>query len=83
MVFSNVTYARPLVITQWIIWLTENQDKNGSVKGTCQDDVEVKEIKVEPNSNPKLPGNKKVEPNKKKLKAPPVPLRMLRCGSKK
>ena len=62
---------------------TENQDKNGSNKGTCEDDMEVKEVKVELNSNAKLPGNKNVETNKKKLKTPPVPCRMLRCSTKK
>ena len=46
---------------------TENREKNGSGKGTCEDDEEVEEIKVEPNSNPKLSGNKNVETNKKKL----------------
>ena len=62
---------------------TENQDKNGSVKPSGEDEVEVKEIKEEPKSNPKLPRNKNVEPTKKKLKIPAVPSRMLRGVSKK
>ena len=61
----------------------ENQDKNGSIKPSGEDEVEVKEIKEKPKSDPKLPGNKNVEPTKKKLKSSPVLLRMLRGGSKK
>ena len=59
---------------------TENQDKNGSVKSSGEDVAEVKE---EPQSDPKFPGNKNVESFKKKLKVPPVPSRILRSGSKK
>ena len=58
----------------------KNQDKNGSVKPSSEDVAEVKE---EPQSDPKFPGNKNVESFKKKLKVSPVPLRMLRGGSKK
>ena len=62
---------------------TENREKNESDKGTCEDDKEVEEVKVEQNSNTKLSGNINVETNKKKLKTPPVPSRILRCSTKK
>ena len=60
---------------------TENLEKKLSDKGTCEDDEHVEDVKVEPNSNPKLSGNKNVETNKKKT--PPVPSRILRCSTKK
>ena len=45
--------------------------------------VKMKQVKEEPQSDSKLPGNKNVESSKRKLKAPPVPSRLLRGGSKK
>ena len=62
---------------------TEKLEKELSDKGTCEDDKQVEEVKVEPNSNPKLSGNKNVDTNKKKMKTPPVPSRILRCSTKK